>query len=44
MNTVKFINNSVFLYLENDILEYSKTSKNYYNFIVHNGGIFYLVK
>lgn len=44
MNTLKIINNSVFLNLENETLEYSKTSKNYFNFIVYNSEIFYLVK
>ncbi len=43
MNTLKFKNNSVFLNLENETLEYSKTSKNYFNFIVINGEIYYLV-
>lgn len=43
MNTIKFKNNSILLNLENETLEYSKTSKNYFNFIVYNGEIFYLV-
>jgi hypothetical protein len=44
MNTLKIKNNSVFLNLENETLEYSKTSKNYFNFIIYNGEFFYLVK
>ena len=43
MNTIKFKNNSILLNLENETLEYSKTSKNYFNFIVYKGEIFYLV-
>ena len=43
MNTLKIKDNSVFLTIEGNVLEFSKTSKNYNSFIVFNGDIFYLV-
>lgn len=44
MNTIKIKNNSVFLIYENETLEFSKSSKNYNDFIKMNGEVYYLVK
>jgi len=44
MNTIKIINNSVFLTYENETLEFSKSSKIFNYFIKLNGEIYYLVK